>query len=149
MNKKIINIIVFIAVVFILLLLVQEFMGDRILSEKNKVDILDSHKVALDIIADTRGIEPPMWIMFSSKTCPACVTMKEYFEELEPEYQGRVSFIIIDVGNEENWELARQFGVQYIPATYMFNQSAELTYEQAGIISKAELREGLDRLVSD
>jgi thiol-disulfide isomerase/thioredoxin len=88
-----------------------------------------------------------MWLLFRSATCPPCREMKKIYDRLEPEYKGKVKFIAIDVDDRENAGLAKEYGVTYIPATFIIDSNGELSYQQIGLISEEDLRAELDKVV--
>lgn len=88
-----------------------------------------------------------MWLLFRSATCPPCREMKKIYDRLEPEYKGKVKFIAIDVDDRENAGLAKEYGVTYIPVTFIIDSKGELSYQQIGLISEEDLRAELDKVV--
>ena len=88
-----------------------------------------------------------MWLLFRSATCPPCREMKKIYDRLEPEYKGKVKFIAIDVDDRENAGLTKEYGVTYIPATFIIDSKGELSYQQIGLISEEDLRAELDKVV--
>ena len=98
-------------------------------------------------IEDGRQQGESMWLLFRSDTCPSCVELKKVYDRLEPEYQGKVQFISIDVNDKTNAQLAQEYGITYIPATFIIDSEGELSYEQVGLIEEEELRAELDKVV--
>lgn len=88
-----------------------------------------------------------MWLLFRSDTCPPCREMKKIYERLEPEYKGKVKFISIDVDNRENAGLVKEYGVTYIPATFIIDNKGELSYQEIGLMPEEDLRAELDKVV--
>ena len=88
-----------------------------------------------------------MWLLFRSATCPPCREMKKIYDRLEPEYKGKVKFIAIDVNDRENTGLAKEYGVTYIPATFIIDSNGELSYQEIGLMPEEDLRAELDKVV--
>lgn len=88
----------------------------------------------------------PAWLFFRTSTCPACVELKESFDRLQGEYQERVVFIDINLDDERNQELGREYRIGYVPQTYIINSAGETTYQMVGNIPEEELRRELDRV---
>ncbi len=88
-----------------------------------------------------------MWLLFRSQTCAPCVEMKKVFEQLLPDYQGKVRFISIDVDDEENQELCEEWGIQFIPATFIIDREGKLSYKNIGFFPVEDLIKELDRVV--
>ncbi|MEN6327234.1 MAG: thioredoxin family protein [Syntrophomonas sp.] len=88
-----------------------------------------------------------MWLLFRSETCAPCVQKKKVFDQLQPEYEGKVCFISIDVDDQENQELCGEWGIQYIPATFILDREGKLSYENVGFFPVEDLKKELDRVV--
>lgn len=88
-----------------------------------------------------------MWLLFRSQTCPPCREMKKVFDQLQPDYQGKVRFISIDVDDEENQKLCEEWGIQFIPATFIIDREGKLSYENVGFFPVEDLKKELDRVV--
>ena len=88
-----------------------------------------------------------MWLLFRSDTCPPCREMKKVYDRLEPEYKGKVKFIAIDVDDRENAGLTKEYGVTYIPATFIIDSNGEITCQEIGLMPEEDLRAELDKVV--
>lgn len=88
-----------------------------------------------------------MWLLFRSDTCPPCREMKKVYDRLEPEYKGKVKFIAIDVDDKENAGLAKEYGVTFIPATFIIDSNGEITCQEIGLMPEEDLRAELDKVV--
>ncbi|HOQ09040.1 MAG TPA: thioredoxin family protein [Syntrophomonadaceae bacterium] len=88
----------------------------------------------------------PAWLLFRTSTCPACAELKETFDRLQPEYEGKVVFIDINLDVAENYELGREYRIGYVPQTYIINSAGEITYRMVGNTPEEELRRELDRV---
>ena len=88
-----------------------------------------------------------MWLLFRSDTCPPCREMKKVYDRLEPEYKGKVKFIAIDVDDRKNAGPAKEYGVTYIPATFIIDSNGELSYQEIGLMPEEDLRAELDKVV--
>ena len=88
-----------------------------------------------------------MWLLFRSATCPPCREMKKIYDRLEPEYKGKVRFISVDVDDRENAGLVKEYGITYIPATFIIDSNGELSYQEIGLMPEKDLRAQLDKVV--
>ena len=88
-----------------------------------------------------------MWLLFRSATCPPCREMKKIYDRLEPEYKGKVRFISVDVDDRENAGLVKEYGITYIPATFIIDSNGELSYQEIGLMPEEDLRAELDKVV--
>lgn len=106
-----------------------------------------SNSPATEEIKNGKQNGESMWLLFRSDTCPPCREMKKIFDRLEPEYKGKVKFISIDVDNRENAGLAKEYGVTYIPATFIIDSNGELSYQEIGLMPEEDLQAELDKVV--
>lgn len=88
-----------------------------------------------------------MWLLFRSTTCAPCVEMQKIFDQMEPDYQGKVRFITIDVNDRSNLEILKNFKIQYIPTTFIIDSAGKLKYKNVGVISTKDLQKELDKVV--
>lgn len=87
----------------------------------------------------------PAWLFFRTSSCPACVELKKSFDSLQGEYEGRVVFIDINLDDDRNQELGREYRIGYVPQTYIINAEGEPTYQMVGAIPFEELRSELNK----
>ncbi|HOB12294.1 MAG TPA: thioredoxin family protein [Syntrophomonadaceae bacterium] len=90
----------------------------------------------------------PAWLFFRTSTCTACVELKESFDRLQPEYQGRVVFIDINLDDEDNQQLGRKYRIGYVPQSFIINSAGKTTYQMVGNIPEDELRHELDQVAA-
>ncbi len=89
----------------------------------------------------------PVFMNFHSDSCIPCIEMDKVMKEVEPEYEGRVQFIVVDVYDPAEMQLCNDFQIRTIPTSVFFNSQGEITEGYEGYIDAASLREILDRLV--
>lgn len=68
------------------------------------------------------------------------------FHALEPEFEGKIAFINIDVNSPAEQELCTQYQIQYIPTTYFLNSKGKVAFNYVGVISQDEMRSKLKAL---
>lgn len=88
----------------------------------------------------------PAWLFFRTSSCPACIELNDTFVKLKSEYEGQVVFIDINLDEDRNRQLGRDYRIGYVPQTYLLNSQGEITMQKVGIIPESELREELDRI---
>jgi thioredoxin 1 len=71
--------------------------------------------------------------------------MGKIIEELAPEYEGRLSFIKVNV--DENPKTASAYGILSIPTLLLFKQGKPFT-QIVGLRPKRELKKNLDAALS-
>jgi thioredoxin 1 len=86
----------------------------------------------------------PVLIDFWAGWCRPCQMMGPVFEELAPDYKGKVKFVKINV--EENEELAAKFGITGIPAIVLANKGKEVD-RFTGFAPKDMLKAKIDFMI--
>jgi len=81
---------------------------------------------------------------FFSHSCPPCRMLEPTIKQLGQEYDGKAK--IIQVNLDQVPELARQFGINAIPAVIFFKNGKEVQ-RIVGLRSKAEYSQLLDSLI--
>lgn len=135
MNKR--SIILLGALILVALWLVNHRPPENINPSKNQTAALQIQKVMEE--------GKPAWLFFRTSTCPACVELKKTFDQLQPEYEGKVVFIDINLDDEQNRDLGRRYRIGYVPQTYILNSTGEAVFQKVGTIPEKELRNELDR----
>jgi len=88
-----------------------------------------------------------MWILFRSTTCAPCVEMQKIFDQLQPDYKGKVRFIAIDVNDRNNIEIIRTWKIQYIPTSFIVDSTGKVCYQNVGVVPVEDLQKELNKVV--
>jgi len=91
----------------------------------------------------------PVLLNFHSTQCAPCIEIEKVIKEVEPEYAGRVAFIIVDVYDQSESDLCNQYGIQTIPTTFFLDAQGQPMEGYTGVIDAASMRQILDRLVGE
>ena len=79
----------------------------------------------------------PVLVDFSADWCGPCKMMAPVVDKIAEKYEGRIKVCKLNV--DEAIEVAREYGVMSIP-TIMVVKNGEITYKEAGLLQKAQLK---------
>jgi len=83
----------------------------------------------------------PVLVDFWAAWCAPCRMVAPVVEELAKEYEGKVSFVKLDV--DQNPRTASQYGIMSIPTLLIFKNGAPVS-NIVGFRPKADLKRSLD-----
>lgn len=83
----------------------------------------------------------PVLVDLGADWCAPCRMIAPIIEELAKEYEGRVSFVKLDV--DQNPRTASQYGIMSIPTLLIFKNGAPVS-NIVGFRPKADLKRSLD-----
>jgi len=84
----------------------------------------------------------PVFVDFWAEWCGPCRMVSPVVEELSNEYDGKVSFVKVNV--DEANELASKYNVFSIPTLALFNKG-EIVAQQVGAASKESYKNMIDK----
>ncbi|MBU7008059.1 thioredoxin family protein [Phosphitispora fastidiosa] len=102
-----------------------------------------------DLIKQSIQDGKPAWLLFHSKTCQPCIEMEKVFNTLKPEFEGKVTFVDINVNDPAEQELCAQYKIQYIPTTYLLEPAGNIAFDYVGVIQLDEMRAKLNALAGE
>ena len=88
--------------------------------------------------------EKPVLIDFWATGCKPCLMVAPVLDELAEEYDGRINFAKLDIG--ENPKTATKYGIMSIPALIIFKKGEPVTHV-VGFRPKQELKKNLDAVL--
>jgi thioredoxin 1 len=100
------------------------------------VEVNDSNFSQIVLQAKT-----PVLVDFWAAWCAPCRMVAPVVEELAKEYEGKVSFVKLDV--DQNPRTASQYGIMSIPTLLIFKNGAPVS-NIVGFRPKADLKRSLD-----
>ena len=104
-------------------------------------------KNAAEAIEQAKKNGESMWLLFRSTTCAPCVEMQKVFDQLEPDYKGKMRFIAIDVNDRTNVDILKSFKIQYVPTTFIIDGTGNISYQNVGVIPTDDLKKELSKVV--
>jgi thiol:disulfide interchange protein len=67
----------------------------------------------------------PALAFFHSDNCEQCIVMMEIVARVHPEFSNKVTLVDVNVYDENNAELLRSVGLQYIPTLIFFDRTGK------------------------
>lgn len=96
---------------------------------------------APDFETEVLKSELPVLVDFFAAWCGPCRMLGPILEELEPQYEGKIKFVKLDV--DESPDLANRYGVRGVPTLILFRDGApEKT--SVGFLTQDELESFLN-----
>lgn len=123
-------------------------MGYKIWGEYNSSysDPLEENVPASVQLQEAQSNGQPVWLMFRTEDCPYCVELKKIYDELKPEYEGKVVFIDVNLDKRENYDLGRAFQIRFVPVTCIYDKDGNVTFYEGGLLEKEVLVGELDKV---
>jgi thioredoxin-like negative regulator of GroEL len=90
----------------------------------------------------------PVLLNFHSTSCYPCIEIEKQIKAVEPEYAGKVEFIIVDVYDRSEMNLCYEYQIEVIPTTFFIDGKGQVKEGRQGVIQAASLREILDKLIA-
>ncbi|WP_287153099.1 thioredoxin family protein [Candidatus Solincola tengchongensis] len=90
----------------------------------------------------------PVFLNFHSNQCIPCKEMEKAIEEVRPEYEGRVAFVVVDVYDPAEMVLCDRFQVRVIPTSFFIRPDGTVVDAYEGLLRAPELRNMLNRLLA-
>lgn len=89
----------------------------------------------------------PVLLKFGSGKCIPCIKIEENIRMVQPEYEGRVAFVIVDVNDPKEQYLTNRYGIQTIPTTFFLGKDGSVVNNIVGVIEPEQLKQQLDALL--
>jgi len=114
-------------------------------------ELPSSYDSGLTIEKAFKSSKVPLLIEFYSDTCNTCRRMAPMIHELyETHYKQRLTVVMMDVSDPGNQDIARLFGVDSLPALYIFDHHRMKKYRirSEDFSSKGTLQQAIDEALS-
>ena len=89
--------------------------------------------------------EKPVLVDFWAAWCAPCLMVAPVLDELSDEYNGRVSFVKVDI--DQNPKTAAKYSIMSIPTLLIFKNGEPISHI-VGVRPKGELKQSLDAVLN-
>ena len=72
--------------------------------------------------------------------------IEKIYDELKPEYEGKVVFIDVNLDQKENYDLGRIYQIRYVPVTCIYDKDGNISFYEGGFLEKDILISELDKV---
>ena len=137
----------FLMVATVLLLVFASAFTGQMMATRN---LPSSYDPGLSIEEAFQTSKTPLLVEFYSDTCTTCQRIAPIVHELEGEYKDRLTLVMVDVGNPDNQQVAKLFGVDELPGLFVFDFKHMKKYQvdPKDFTSKGTLQQALDEILS-
>lgn len=137
----------FVLVAMIVLLVFTSAFASQLWMTK---DLPSSYDTGLTIEKAFKTSNVPLLVEFYSDSCNTCKRMAPILHDLnENRYQGRVTMVMMDVTDPANRDIAQLFGVDALPALYIFDHKHMKKYviPAESFVSQQKLEQAIDQFL--
>jgi thioredoxin 1 len=121
------------------------FIGDLRKNSKVEIDQDRLKKIAakplesntLDDFKKAISSGKPVLVDFGANSCVPCREMRPVLKEVDKEYAGKASVLVIDV--YKNQDLAKEYKIQLIPTLVFFDSKGKETFRHVGVLNKEQI----------
>ncbi|MBU1672272.1 MAG: thioredoxin family protein [Actinobacteria bacterium] len=99
------------------------------------------------LLEQAKAESKPALVKFGSGQCVPCIQIEENINKIKPEYEGRVSFIIVNVYDPAEYDFSVASGIQTIPTTFFVGKDGNVVDTVVGVMEPDELKQQLDKLL--
>ena len=95
--------------------------------------------------SDLLTVKPYTLIDFGAPWCHLCVMLKPVLNRLSAEWRDAIEVVSVDV--EQQWQLARQYGVQSLPTLLLLSPEGTVMERLSHFRTREDLLVRCDRLI--
>jgi thioredoxin-like negative regulator of GroEL len=89
----------------------------------------------------------PVLLNFHGSGCIPCVQMEKNLTQVEPEYKGRVAFVIVEVYDQSEYNFCMKYNIETIPTTVFIRKDGTVAKGYVGVLEPDQLKKELDALL--
>jgi thiol-disulfide isomerase/thioredoxin len=111
-------------------------------------DLPSAYDTGLTIEQAFKTSQVPLFIEFYSDTCGTCKRLAPVIHEMQTgTFKGRMTLVMMNVDEPENQDIARLFGVDSLPALYVFDHKhmKKHTIPPEAFISQVMLQKSIEQ----
>jgi thioredoxin-like negative regulator of GroEL len=89
----------------------------------------------------------PVLFCFHSLKCAPCIEIEKNINQVKPEFEGKVAFVVLDVYDQSEYNFAMENGIQTIPTTFFIGKDGNIVNKQVGVMTPEQLRQQLNTML--
>lgn len=129
-HKRPSTLLIFAGIVLLVLAIMTIKSGNQ--TPASPISLEDQYNLALQK-------KQPTFVFLHSLDCIPCQAMMEVVTEVQPEFEGQVVLIDVDVYQQSNVNIMRQEGLQMIPTLVFYDRQGQRQV-QVGVLQSDQLR---------
>lgn len=104
-----------------------------------KEDIID--------ISKNGYAEKPVFLIFKSDTCSACMEQKPIWDKVTKEYKDSIVFKEIDIQDPKMMDFTNMFEVKSTPTIISLDKYSNISYYETGVHTEEDLKHIFDQIL--
>jgi thioredoxin-like negative regulator of GroEL len=89
----------------------------------------------------------PVLLCFHSLKCAPCIEIEKNINQVKPEFEGKVAFVVLDVYDQSEYNFAMENGIQTIPTTFFIGKDGNIVNKQVGVMTPEQLSQQLNTML--
>ena len=102
---------------------------------------------AEQVLADAKEAGRPVWLLLHTSTCPPCIEREKIYKEVQPEFEGKVVFLKVNIDDPAETSLIERYRIDFVPKSVFYDKSGEIIETQIGAFPADELRAELKKML--
>lgn len=89
----------------------------------------------------------PILLCFHSLKCAPCIEIENSINQVKPEYEGKVAFVVLDVYDQAEYDYVMENNIRIIPATFFIGKDGTIVNKYEGAMTPDQLRQQLNTML--
>ncbi len=114
-------------------------------------NVPSSYDPGLTITQAMQTSQKPLLVEFYTDSCKTCQIITPWVHKLSQKYQDQLTYVMIDLDDRNQAQVASIFGVEYVPAIYVFDfkQMSKAQIPTKAYISRTSLDNAIAQAIQE